>query len=728
MNLFQSTPGGSNSIIPGIAFGVSSLDPAFNGATNMFVPANYPGISATDQTAASNLYAILTGRISSITKGVSLDDSGKYGFNPAVDRNRIRDYGMFFQDVWKVRPGITLTLGLRYEKQLPYENLTSTYSVVGYAGLWGTSGISNIFKPGATGGVSPQFTKINKSAGYAIPGRFLPSVGVAWQMPGHDGLLKIITGSRKGQSVFRVGMGINTVREGFNVFTSILGANQGLNLDNSVDPSNFAANFGPAGGAWFRDATLPSRPYPASPNYPLTPATSNSVNDFDPNLKLGYVSSWNVGYQRELDKDTVVEFRYTGNHGTSLWRQYNLNEVNIVENGFGAEFRNAANNLAIANGTNVAGLYALPVLRSTNWGNQGLPGQVPLTIMNNAVGNTTDAALANNLKYGQAGSAANAIATNAVRMANLIRNVPGTPANFFQVNPAVSAGGSFTLDNGGASYYGAGQIEVRRRLSKGLLLQGSHVWSKSLSNGATASATVTSQPTTLRNTRIDRLPSGFDIRHAFKVNGIWDIPLGPGRHFFGSVSNPIAKKAMEGWQLSGNIRIQSGTPFILGSFSTFNQNANGVVLYNMDAKELQSLVGVYKGTQPNGVGIIKFLPDSVIDNTKAAFAQGGLTPATLDTRAKYIGPAPAGTVGYRGFIRLPVWRFYNFSAIKTTKITERVNFELRAQCLNCFNLVNFQPTNNIGASFGQITQAYRDTSGTVDPGGRILEFALRLNF
>jgi len=56
------------------------------------------------------------------------------------------------------------------------------------------------------------------------------------------------------------------------------------------------------------------------------------------------------------------------------------------------------------------------------------------------------------------------------------------------------------------------------------------------------------------------------------------------------------------------------------------------------------------------------------------------------------------------------------------------NIEFRAQALNLPNLTNFTPNNNIGASFGQTTAAYRDTSGTVDPGGRILEFFFRLNF
>ena len=55
--------------------------------------------------------------------------------------------------------------------------------------------------------------------------------------------------------------------------------------------------------------------------------------------------------------------------------------------------------------------------------------------------------------------------------------------------------------------------------------------------------------------------------------------------------------------------------------------------------------------------------------------------------------------------------------------------EFRAQALNVFNITNFLPGGNTTSSgFGQITTAYQDLSGTVDEGGRILEFVLRVNF
>jgi len=48
---------------------------------------------------------------------------------------------------------------------------------------------------------------------------------------------------------------------------------------------------------------------------------------------------------RALSPDTVLEVRYVGNHGTRLWRNINLNETNVIENGFAGEFRTAMGNL-----------------------------------------------------------------------------------------------------------------------------------------------------------------------------------------------------------------------------------------------------------------------------------------------------------------------------------------------------------------------------------------------
>lgn len=729
----------STDAMPTITFGAATGDPVLN---QVFTAANMPLSSATNQTDAATLYSILTGRVSTITRQLSLDEKTKqYAPVAPVDRNRQREYGFFVQDSWRARRNLTLNFGLRFEKQGTYENLNGLYARVGYPSLWGTSGVGNLFKPGASGGVVPTFVSVQGN-GYKTPAQWAPSVGAVYQPPVMPGILGKIFGTQEGNSVFRAGYAISTVREGQNLFISLWGANQGIKQDATVSNALTPTDFGQPGSVLFR-GNLPTKSgLLTTATYPIAASFNTSLNDFTPNMALGYVQSWNIGWQRELGKDMVVEFRYTGNHGVKLWRQYNLNEVNIIENGFLNEFKAAQNNLRIARGGDIT--------RSTNinnWGNQGLAGQVNVPILQSAIGNTTDATLAAQLLLGQAGGAANSIATNSGRMTNLTRtgstacNGGVCPQNMFVVNPTVANGGSFIETNDGSSSYNALQIEMRRRINRGLSTQASYVWSKSLANTAASSSTSVAQPTTLRNLGIDKVPSSFDIRHGIKTNWLYELPFGAGKPLLGSVRG-VPGKVLQGWQVNGIVRVQSGQPFFLNGIATFNQvtSNTGVTLNNMTYQDLQNAVNIRKTTDANGRGQVYYLPQSLIDNTMAAFNVGGKTPADLDKTKPYIGPAPAGELGWRGALRTNWNRFFDASLTKRTTIREGMNVEFRATALNVFNMTNFgNPGSggvaanaiqygNIGSTFGQVTGAYRDISGTVEPGGRILEFMLRFNF
>jgi hypothetical protein len=113
----------------------------------------------------------------------------------------------------------------------------------------------------------------------------------------------------------------------------------------------------------------------------------------------------------------------------------------------------------------------------------------------------------------------------------------------------------------------------------------------------------------------------------------------------------------------------------------------------------------------------------------AAFNVGGFSPAQVDPSKPYIGPAAAGQIGGNDALYLPWQRHFDVALTKKTRIGEHANMEFRAQALNVFNITNFLPGGNTTSStFGQITTAYQDLSGTVDEGGRMLEFVLRVNF
>ncbi len=727
INLWQQSNG--TQVVPTITLGVATGDPL----ANAFTLTTLPNSTATQRTEAQQLYAILTGRVSAITRSLSLDpETKKYSNTGAIDRLRQREIAFYLQDSWRVRRNLTVNAGVRWDSQLPFVNLDGLYTSAGYQGAWGISGVGNLFQPGVTTGLTnigfnPKQDQYAYNANYRT---FLPSVGFAYTLPEGPSFLKWLTG-KDGKSVVRGGYAISVNREGTGVFTGLWGSNPGRSTSTSVDPSNTPAAFGAPGSVLFRDAAYPSANISTTPIYPIPLASNISINEIDPTLRQAYVQNWVFSLQREIVKDTVLDVRYVGNHAVGLWRQLNLNEVNIFENGFLKEFQVAQNNLRINQLSNPA---------SINFGNAGQPGQANVPILQTALGSTSDSPTAVSLVRGEAGAVAGTIATNNTRMANLVK--AGYPVNMFVANPATNSG-AYYLTNGGSATYNSLQVEVRRRLSAGLLTQSSYTWGKSLTNMDASSSSVFSQPGTFRNSKLDKGSSPWDIRHSFKMSYIYELPFGPGRHWMQG-GNSLVKKAVQGWEFSGNWRLQSGSPALLRSGrQTFNtasgQSATadaGIILHGLTAHQLNDMVSIRK----DPAGIIYYLPQSLVDNSNAAFEVNGKTLANLDPGKPYIGPpATAGQLGQRIFLYGPWQSRVDFGILKRTQIRERGSLEFRITALNLFNDVNFllgaagNDVNSItgnSAQFGQTVSAYRDitVSGANDPGGRIVEFQLRFVF
>jgi hypothetical protein len=703
---------GGTQFIPGINFGVVSTDPILSLFT-AGTTGNFPNASAADLSNAESLYALLTGRVSSITRSVVIDEkTHTYGANGSVDRVRQREFGLYAQDSFKIRPKLTLNYGLRFENQYPFRSLSGTYTRPGYAGLFGVSGVGNLFKPGTLSGTTPQLTLVDSPdvTGYP-PTRFAsPFAGLAWVLPHMGGPLGWIFG-KDGQSVLRGGFAMPSSREQFTI-TGVWGSNQGRTITTSLDPTTNSPDiFGPAGSVLFRNSTLPLRTIASTPTYPIAVAPGTSVNDYDPNLKSRYVQSWNLGLQRSLSPNTVLEARYVGNRSRRAWTSLNLNETNIFENGFVDQFKIAQNNLAIARAANSS---------SNDFTNKGLPGQKDIPIITTALGTSPNSAQATQVAQGLAAAMAAGIASNTAQMAKL--TAAGYPANLFQANPATVGSNANLTTNQGGSTYNSLQIELNRRMSNtGLLAGVSYTWSHSLSTGNIL---------TLRNMDGVTFPSAFDQRQAFKFNWIYELPFGPHKRFLNS-GNPIVKKAAEGWQVTSIARINSGIPSRLNSGRlTYNGTDGGVVLMNMTTQDLQNMMHVRK----DGSGIVFYLPQSVIDNTLAAFQL--INNKTLDPTAKYIAPASTpGQLGNQIFLYGPWFQKWDFSLVKKTRIGEKgKEIEFRANALNAFNITNFflVPGNSgnitVNTLFGQTRNAFNDINSTNDPGSRLIEFQLRFSF
>ena len=602
---------------PTMSMGIASGDPVHSGTTDAFtitsggtMVAGDPGVTVTATQAladtAASLYASLTGRVSSIGRRVvETESTHQYGNMPSINRDQQRQFGLFVQDSWRVAPGFTVNYGLRFEQQEPMINLSGIYTAATIQGVYGISGIGNEFKPGANAGMTPvsgantyapvlpAFVPLTSINEYKMPRNFNPNIGFAWQIPETKGFLGKLFGEHQGASVFRAGFAIATIRENIAQLSSMYGSNPGVTLPASVDPVNYPQYFGAPGSVLFSQSTFPVYPTPAAPTYPINTTVTSSVNAYDPNLKVGYVESWNVGFQREFAHNNVIEIRYQGNHEVHGWRQVQVNELNIFENGFLSEFANAYNNLKIARGGNIN------ASNSNNFANQGLPGQVAIPILTAALGPSgllNSSSYATDIRQNRPGTLAGVIYNNATYMGRLV--AAGYPANMFVVNPSVVSGGSYLVTDWGASYWDAGVVEYRRRLASGLQLQANFVWSKSLSNGSTGNSSVYAEPTTFRNLGLDKtVSSGFDIREAFKLNFIYELPFGHGKPFLSG--NTFLDKVFGGWQVTGIDRNQSGTPTQLtASRAGMNVSDTGVVLENMTTPQLQSMMAITKTTGP----------------------------------------------------------------------------------------------------------------------------------
>jgi hypothetical protein len=711
-NIAEWSASWGTQVIPRVSFGVTSNDPILS----IFNSTNFPGISSSDLSSAESLYALLTGRVSAITSSSVLgEESRTYGPNGTVGRYRQREFGLFAQDSWKVSPRFTLNYGIRLENQYPFHVFNNTYTRPSYAGLYGISGVGNLFQPGASSGITPILTPVTADITGYPPVHFpSPTVGAAYVLPKTDGPLGWLVG-HEGDAVLRGGFSIASVREQFTVPWS---SNQGVSLNTSVDPlSQNTAAFGAPGSILFSNPVLPSVSVPGTPTYPLAVLPGSTINDYSPNIKSRYVESWNLGLQRSLTRDTVLEVRYVGNRSARAWALLNLNEVNVVENGFLSQFQAAQSNLAVANGVPVGQLTSIS-LKSTNFFNQGLPGQANIPIISTALAGTGNSTLANYVAQGQAGAFANSIAGTTSQMARLV--AAGYPANLFQVNPATGGSAANLETNQGGSTFNSMQVELRRRFSKGLLVGASYTL---------AHAFTTGQILSLRDMAGVTYPSAFDQRHGIKLNWVYELPFGPGRQYLSGVGNPVFRKIVEGWQFAGISRIQSGVPSeLLSGRLTFNGSDAGVVLHNLTTSQLQSMMSISK----QGNGIVDYLPQSLINNSLAAFQ---LISQPLDPNAPYVGPATTpGQYGNQVFLYGPWLQKWDISLVKHTKIREHQDIEFRVQALNVFNHPNFFLVSGnsgnltVNNTFGQTRNAYNDINQTNDPGSRVMDFQLRYSF
>ena len=346
----------------------------------MFNTTNFPGASSAQLDAARATYAILTGRVASVTSQAVLDgDTGQYVSRAEYARGR-------HQDLRRVRAGhladqTESDVDGRYplRRQAPFAPTSSVMSSVTMDSICGRSGVGD-------GG---DYSRCNFLAP-GCPRRFRAAVhpareGLAGLQDGleqHRALSEYRLAAERG---FRVpARAPGRSRSGHaarRIFRSLRSAGT-LAVHRSlwrqprrVDLAD-AKRQHRAGAAWriVAGSALADRPTHASALQPRSDLSdrrrvnrADNINAFAPDIQIARVRTWTVGFARSVSRNTAVEIRYIGNRGDNEWSAINYNcgtingntctgyrGENLVANGFMNEFKLAMGNLAANNASGAA--------------------------------------------------------------------------------------------------------------------------------------------------------------------------------------------------------------------------------------------------------------------------------------------------------------------------------------------------------------------------------------
>jgi hypothetical protein len=736
----------AQTFVPTIELGLNqNEDPA----AGMFTSTLVPGASAAQLNDARDLYALLTGRVEAVGGEAALDPStNRYtAFSPRRREGYINMISGFAQDSWRMTPTLTLNYGLRYDLQLPFTPVNDTMSAVtmdsvcGMSGTGpgGTYGKCNFFAVGDQGGAVPEFIQYSRGTkGYDVDKNNLsPNVSVAWRPDVQEGFLRGILGDPE-QATLRAGWSVAYERHGMSVFTGQFGANPGSTI--SLARTANIGNLVLPGESWPILISQTDRLYNASfsetPLYPIAvrPGRADDINMFAPDIKVASAHSWTVSFQRSLGPDMAVDVRYLGTRGVDQWSELDWNQIDIEKNGFIEEFWNAVGNLRANNQSGISSRRGSMAYFGPGTGTVPLP--VYLGYLNGRSDATNPSAYSGSNWRNSSitqdvvhswpdpySSAADLDGSSTFRN-NAIR--AGLAANYFVLNPLIDDVNVY--DSGAYSDYHALQVDLRRRLSKGL------------------SASVNYQYAIERGSKFDGFRYGRDLvvgghlRHAIKTQWDWTLPVGRGQRF-GANMHPVLDGIFGGWSMNGVGRIQASVV----DFGADGRDGD-IRLVGMTKDDLQKMYRHDIRINPaNGLPTVYLLPDDVILNTRRAFSVDPTSPTGYSAlgvpEGRYLAPGnfgdcvdlklAGGDCGERTImIRAPWFTRFDMGVTKKFPLKGRTNFEVRFDVLNVFDNINFDNVANPGSGSGifQTTGFYDDPSNTYDPGGRLGQLMFRFNW
>ena len=152
--------------------------------------------------------------------------------------------------------------------------------------------------------------------------------------------------------------------------------------------------------------------------------------------------------------------------------------------------------------------------------------------------------------------------------------IPFVPPATPRANPSIA--NTWTWFSVGTSSYHALQVDVSRRLNKGLSFRGVYTFSKALDDGDSLNQTTAANAPGLvanpYNLQADKGLATFDMTNLAVLNALYALPFGQGQIY---LSGPTGWKGrlVSGWSLGSIVTLQSGFP--LTPQLSYNPSNNG---------------------------------------------------------------------------------------------------------------------------------------------------------
>jgi len=497
----------------------------------------------------------------------------------------------FINDDYKVTSKLNLTLGMRFDYQMPwterFDRFSSFDPSVPNTAAGGRLGALVFAGSGQGRTGSRTFDKIPVDA-------FGPRLGFAYKISNTTVL-------RGGYGLYYAGV---TFGQGSRPTIGFESNPTAPNNTNGREPAFLLDNGFPTSVIRlppFIDPTFSNGTAPVA--YPAD------------GLKQPRYQNWSVTFQRQIGQDMVFDISYIGNKGSRLPHNpqflgagYNMNDPKVLS--LGTAVLQSDINSATARNAGITSPYS------------GFTGIV----------------------------------------AQALRPYPQYQAIEYRDVPI------------GKSQYNSVQMKLDKRFSNGLFFRTFYTWARLYNNRAESGQRGGGGVQNPINTQAGEWSlSDGDVPHAFVFSGSYELPFGKGRSGF-------VGKFLQGWNLNGILRYDSGRPLAI----TMNNDLAGL-LFNTTKRPNRTSSG----------GIATF-QDKFDPNRDRYFDRAGFA----DPGALQFGNAPSRDGTVRGFRN----KIEDVSIFKVTTFAERYRLRFEAQGGNITNRVIFcDPNTNFsgGTAFGQ---------------------------